>query len=170
MCKSSWRWTLGCSKHVEDTVIKLNYWCKNCDLFCSYYVWIFYISCKYMTGSKGLHLSDGRVVTPAWWCRIASCVGCYALHGHDRTVFTQRESSRTCTASWHCGAIRLHTTMRQVVPSATCQYHTGPHNTEQVMYFGVANRITQHGVLKAEFPNKSEVPFDSTSGGVAREV
>ena len=28
MYKSSWGWTLGCSKHVEDTIIKLQHWCK----------------------------------------------------------------------------------------------------------------------------------------------
>jgi hypothetical protein len=28
MYKSSWGWTLGCSKHVEDNVIELNHWWK----------------------------------------------------------------------------------------------------------------------------------------------
>jgi hypothetical protein len=33
MCKSLWGWTLECSKHVEDTTIKLKYECKKCA-FC----------------------------------------------------------------------------------------------------------------------------------------
>ena len=32
MYKSSWGWTLGCSKHVEDTIIKLKL-CKKCAYF-----------------------------------------------------------------------------------------------------------------------------------------
>jgi len=81
-----------------------------------------------MAGSKGLHLSDGRAVTPAWWCRIAACVG------YMPYMVTTEPSSRSERAAGlaplrDTGAIRLHTTMRQVVPSATCQYHAGPHST-----------------------------------------
>ena len=35
MYKSSLNLTLGCSKHVEDTTIKLNYYCKKCA-FCRF--------------------------------------------------------------------------------------------------------------------------------------
>jgi len=30
MYESSRGWTLGCLKHVEDAVIKLQHWCKKC--------------------------------------------------------------------------------------------------------------------------------------------
>jgi len=33
MYNCSWGWTLGCSKHVEDTIIKLKHYCKKC-VFC----------------------------------------------------------------------------------------------------------------------------------------
>ena len=33
MYKSSWGWTLGCSKHVEDNIIKLNLYWKKCAFF-----------------------------------------------------------------------------------------------------------------------------------------
>jgi hypothetical protein len=38
MYKSYWAWTLGCSKHVEDTIIKLKLYCKGVHFVGSYYI------------------------------------------------------------------------------------------------------------------------------------
>jgi len=50
MYKSSWGWTLGCSKHVEDTIIKLRLYCKKCA-FC------WFLLHRYITmhGSKNVN-------------------------------------------------------------------------------------------------------------------
>jgi len=34
MFEASWGWTLGCSKHVEDTMIELKHYCKKCAFCC----------------------------------------------------------------------------------------------------------------------------------------
>ena len=38
MYKSSWGWTLGCSKHAEDSTIKLKHYSKKCIFIDSYYI------------------------------------------------------------------------------------------------------------------------------------
>jgi hypothetical protein len=63
MYKSSWGWTLGCSKHVEDTIIKLQHKCKKCA-FC------WFLLHRYIT----MHFSKNVMLTvnlfPPRICRL----------------------------------------------------------------------------------------------------
>jgi hypothetical protein len=49
MYSSSWRWTVGCSKHVQHTIITLEHWCNKCA-FCRFLLHM-YIT---MDGSKNV--------------------------------------------------------------------------------------------------------------------
>jgi len=46
MYRSSWGWTLGCLKHVEDTIIKYKMNVKSVYFVGSYYIWN-YICCRH---------------------------------------------------------------------------------------------------------------------------
>jgi hypothetical protein len=63
MYKPSWRNTLGCSKHVEDTIIKLKQLCKKCA-FC-WFLLHRYLSAMLIIATLGLELGTGQSHWPA---------------------------------------------------------------------------------------------------------
>ena len=63
-CMSSWGWTLGCSKYVEDTIIKLKHLCKK-YAFC----WLLLHWCIIMDGSKNVKSGNAVPLKPKYSLR-----------------------------------------------------------------------------------------------------
>ena len=60
MYNSSSGWTLGCSKHVEDTIIKLKHWCK---ILC---ILLVHITLVYHTAMVKKRKGTERILTASW--------------------------------------------------------------------------------------------------------
>jgi len=80
MYKSSWGWTLGCSEHVEDTVIKLKNW--NMNVNSVHFVASYYIGISQCTVKKW----------KIWWirCTHSSRKKRTFYPGGGRSRFTQK--------------------------------------------------------------------------------
>ena len=93
--KSSWGWTLRCSKHVEDTISKLKQYCKKCA-FCS--ILITYVHHTARFNKRKVTKQSNQTPT---WCNTVQVL---FLQGHSTCFGRKRPSSGVFkTSTWATG-------------------------------------------------------------------
>ena len=122
MYKSSWGWTLGCSKHVEDTISKLENWNMNVNsmqFVGSYYIeitqWTFQTTTNLVNQMHSLFKEEKNLL-PWWWTQQA----------YPKTLFTnERElnNPRHCCESNHSSNLKKRmeiTPKHEYLPHKQC--------------------------------------------------